>query len=720
MHPAGRAPPSLPFAAIPPARYTYDDVDTHHDAAARIHTDDSHHLLFAPDSLDLPQHTDPRKTPLNPAAHLRTALAAQQFQVFRTPIHEAAPRHSFPPTHQQLHLDPQASLRLPAQQLLSNRSLYAYPRQASRSTDDHRQITPHHDDRLPRRLLLPGHAVYPPDATTPPTLDRHPPSRSLNDQQLPQHTPRLPRPPPAASPSAAGSTAWGPLVARAREHSDFWAVLRSSTLAHQWAIRGFADGGEPTRGPALARGAMSMYVCDGCTGSRSVLRRQADMLFPIRGGSGVVVGHYVELIMTADEPGSRVRRGRYVLCGRSRELFKLRPADEGAALAISRAVALGDGAVLRDFVEVVLARDANPTLPDVVASRTSVLHIGARASADAPPFIPLDLDDNAAAALAIDPSAGISGLGEHPMALVHLDPGAAPQPPLANGTWAPPRHCATCARPKWVLQKLERNDAVHLRRHFHAPIVRSPPMPQCRIAKRPHSAPPPRLDTTAHVTPAPPEGGARPTHSAPPPRHSHYPPSAPLAALHVPIGRISLTDDPTAADTALAPPARSDSTAPPLCKRASPPPVTARDDIDVAPRRRRRRSDTDKPPPGTPLFAAGTRSRPAPVPLAPAGAASPRSLPTVAGRVRKKVEALPEPSPSDVVMRNRISAQRSNEKRRKQHHLVKMEVAYHHDRTIPTLKMRQMLLLRENEQLRSSFATKYIGMAYCSYYGSAA
>lgn len=65
------------------------------------------------------------------------------------------------------------------------------------------------------------------------------------------------------------------------------------------------------------------------------------------------------------------------------------------------------------------------------------------------------------------------------------------------------------------------------------------------------------------------------------------------------------------------------------------------------------------------------------------------------------------PSPSDVVMRNRISAQKSNEKRRRRIEASKKELMFLSTVHLPQLRYKEQVLKAENEQLRTAFKVKY-------------
>jgi hypothetical protein len=64
-------------------------------------------------------------------------------------------------------------------------------------------------------------------------------------------------------------------------------------------------------------------------------------------------------------------------------------------------------------------------------------------------------------------------------------------------------------------------------------------------------------------------------------------------------------------------------------------------------------------------------------------------------------------TPSDIVMRNRISAQKSNEKRRRRILASKHELALLRSVTLPRLQIAQLVLRAENERVRQALANKY-------------
>lgn len=69
-------------------------------------------------------------------------------------------------------------------------------------------------------------------------------------------------------------------------------------------------------------------------------------------------------------------------------------------------------------------------------------------------------------------------------------------------------------------------------------------------------------------------------------------------------------------------------------------------------------------------------------------------------------KTLPAPTKSEIIIRNRISAQRSNEKRRRRIEHTKMELAYLKS-YLPTLQRRKGCLLEENQSLKVRFMERY-------------
>lgn len=70
-------------------------------------------------------------------------------------------------------------------------------------------------------------------------------------------------------------------------------------------------------------------------------------------------------------------------------------------------------------------------------------------------------------------------------------------------------------------------------------------------------------------------------------------------------------------------------------------------------------------------------------------------------------KTLPAPTRSEIVIRNRISAQRSNEKRRRKIEATKSELAFLKTTLLPQLEHRRVALATENQTLRISFMQKY-------------
>ena len=70
-------------------------------------------------------------------------------------------------------------------------------------------------------------------------------------------------------------------------------------------------------------------------------------------------------------------------------------------------------------------------------------------------------------------------------------------------------------------------------------------------------------------------------------------------------------------------------------------------------------------------------------------------------------KTLPAPTKNEIVIRNRISAQRSNEKRRRKIEATRTELAYLRTTYLPQLQHRRGSLLTENQTLRQRFMEKY-------------
>lgn len=70
-------------------------------------------------------------------------------------------------------------------------------------------------------------------------------------------------------------------------------------------------------------------------------------------------------------------------------------------------------------------------------------------------------------------------------------------------------------------------------------------------------------------------------------------------------------------------------------------------------------------------------------------------------------KTLPAPTKSEIVIRNRISAQRSNEKRRRKIEATKSELAFLKSTYLPQLEVKRGSLISENQTLRLRFMEKY-------------
>lgn len=70
-------------------------------------------------------------------------------------------------------------------------------------------------------------------------------------------------------------------------------------------------------------------------------------------------------------------------------------------------------------------------------------------------------------------------------------------------------------------------------------------------------------------------------------------------------------------------------------------------------------------------------------------------------------KTLPAPTKNEIVIRNRISAQRSNEKRRRKIEATKNELAYLKSTYLPQLEHRKGTLISENQTLRLRFMERY-------------
>lgn len=80
-------------------------------------------------------------------------------------------------------------------------------------------------------------------------------------------------------------------------------------------------------------------------------------------------------------------------------------------------------------------------------------------------------------------------------------------------------------------------------------------------------------------------------------------------------------------------------------------------------------------------------------------------IPAVPTSTFKKT--LPAPTKNEIVIRNRISAQRSNEKRRRKIENTKKELAFLRSTYLPQLQHRKGSLLSENQHLRQEFMQRY-------------
>lgn len=79
-------------------------------------------------------------------------------------------------------------------------------------------------------------------------------------------------------------------------------------------------------------------------------------------------------------------------------------------------------------------------------------------------------------------------------------------------------------------------------------------------------------------------------------------------------------------------------------------------------------------------------------------------------------KTLPAPTKNEIVIRNRISAQRSNEKRRRKIEATKNELAFLRTTYLPQLEHRRGSLLSENHNLRLNFMEKYLQHDIESFY----
>lgn len=92
-------------------------------------------------------------------------------------------------------------------------------------------------------------------------------------------------------------------------------------------------------------------------------------------------------------------------------------------------------------------------------------------------------------------------------------------------------------------------------------------------------------------------------------------------------------------------------------------------------------------------------------PSAPESTATKDDNSGVGSKLVKKT--LPAPTRNEIVIRNRISAQRSNEKRRRKIEATKSELAFLKTTYLPQLEHRRVALVTENQSLRISFMEKY-------------
>lgn len=532
-----------------------------------------------------------------------------------------------------------------------------------------------------------------------------------------------------------------------------------------------------------------MYICprancaaEATTASRTVLHRSAGILVPVEASAGVVVGHFVEVVWTPAVGGTHDEsrlRGKYIMCARTREVVKIysSASESSGTLSIDRSVMVSDGVFLRDFIKVSIPPSHPPeTVPGTftVATRTTVLHTRADApdvdgeasveydaSSDLPPFALLEMSDQTAAEVAINPSYGFSGFGSYRMAFTQslagvnvAGDGVSTRPSLGL-PWTPPAHCAVCPAPVWSLQKLNRKEAADLRGLFHKAYVEAPAL-RARVGRtmslpgaggalggqRQAAENENRIDsllqmsmTNRNSAPANlslPVGQATAGGVSSSFVSASIPKARVLQSSHVQSALVPPSLSPTTlAQTALAPvqlssptlapsPLATPSLAPgtlvqspvaqgshsqasllrpaaspysPLVPRMSPHVNLAPG--DMADNRnfgvRQMLSSNTKP---------GNISSPFPLQAAVLSVAPPASaVPTRTKRGGKYV--LPAPTESDVVMRNRISAQRSNDKRRRKMEAMKNEVAVLHDKVLPKLELQLESLKTENVHLRT-------------------
>lgn len=79
-------------------------------------------------------------------------------------------------------------------------------------------------------------------------------------------------------------------------------------------------------------------------------------------------------------------------------------------------------------------------------------------------------------------------------------------------------------------------------------------------------------------------------------------------------------------------------------------------------------------------------------------------------------KALPTPTKSEIVIRNRLSAQRSNERRKKKIEETRTQLNYLKLTYLPHLEKLQAMLKAENEQLKLKFMEKYMATDISSFY----
>eukprot|EP00177_Eucheuma_denticulatum_P002313 GFKZ01004148.1.p1 GENE.GFKZ01004148.1~~GFKZ01004148.1.p1 ORF type:complete len:741 (-),score=60.23 GFKZ01004148.1:660-2882(-) len=86
----------------------------------------------------------------------------------------------------------------------------------------------------------------------------------------------------------------------------------------------------------------------------------------------------------------------------------------------------------------------------------------------------------------------------------------------------------------------------------------------------------------------------------------------------------------------------------------------------------------------------------------PSNVAKPQAISTSSFK-----KALPAPTKNEIVIRNRISAQRSNEKRRRKIEATRHELAYLKSTYLPQLEQKKGILINENQSLRLRLMTRY-------------